>query len=394
MRKLFLILLFCCSLAFAGEYKPDSRMQLPPELNQTYFGFGGDYTDIPFSNRYLINGATATSFDNPAFGLHIYIGHFFNPYFAMQVSLMRPVKWSYANQVSLDQKRHSIWISVFGVTARPTLPLNQQFSLYGIGGLGIVSRHGFTANGVTGIPSSDLMTLLTGGGVTYAITPYWHLDTGMQYTVARPNEHQPHVLYAYGGFYYLFHTLHLPPYYDTQYHFYKNLIQAGAFSTSVFNPNVNKYFTIKYLPIFWGGDAKARAGGWLMVERNIFHTYKIFSLDLGASVASYESKINHSDFQTASLFPVFRFWFLRSHHADMYFAYSVAGPAYVSRRMIDNIDTGGHFSFQDLMGIGAFLGKEKQFNIAATIGHYSNGNLLPVNPGIEIPLVVSIGWAF
>ena len=80
--------------------------------------------------------------------------------------------------------------------------------------------------------------------------------------------------------------------------------------------------------------------------------------------------------------------------ADMYFMYSVAGPTYLTKYTIDNIYVGGQFSFQDLMGIGAFFGKAKNFNIAATIGHYSNGNLLPNNPGIQVPLVMSVGYAF
>ena len=66
----------------------------------------------------------------------------------------------------------------------------------------------------------------------------------------------------------------------------------------------------------------------------------------------------------------------------------------MTQRHIDNVDLGGRFSFQDLMGIGAFLGREKHLNIAATIGHYSNGNLLPNNPGITVPLVISLGYAF
>src|SRR3990167_390983 len=395
MKKLLLfLLLLSTSLLANTHYPPDHRSQLPRELNQTYLGFGIDYTHIPYSNRYLMNGVQATSFTNPTVGLNIFMGHFFNPYLAGQISLMRPIKWAYANHVSLDNKRHSIWISIFGLTLRPTLPLSDRFSIYGLGGLGIISRHGFIVNNVTAIPSTDIMTFLTGGGLTYAITPAWHLNAGIEYALGRSSEHQPGVLYAYGGFYYLFHTLHLPAYYTTQYHFYKNFIQAGAFSTSVWNPNINKYFTVGYLPIFWTGDVKTRAGEWLMYERNIFHTHKIFSLDLGVSAATYESKINHTNFQAYSVFPVFHIWFMHSRLTDLYFTYTVAGPAYISQRVIDHLDTGGHFSFQDLIGIGAFLGKNKHFNIKATIGHYSNGNLLPNNPGIEVPLVMSMGYAF
>ena len=396
MRKIIFWLLFFSISASAAEFKPDQRTQLPASLNQTYFGMGVDYTNIPFSNKNLMNGFSAASFTNPDVGLNVFIGHFFNQYIAAQISLMRPIQWTYANQVSGDGKRHSIWISVFGIAMRPTLPLSEKFSLYGIEGVGIVSRHGFSVGtpDVVAIPSADLMTPLVGGGITYAITPYWHLDTGLQYAVARPSEHQPHVLYAFGGFYYVFHTLHIPNFYKTQYIVHKNFIQVGSFSTDVFNPDINKYFTIHYLPIFWGGDVKTKNGGWVVYERNIFHTHKLFSLDLGASAATYQSAISDQSFQAFSIFPVFRLWFWRSPRVDFYFTYTVAGPAVLTRTHIDGTYVGGNFTFQDLMGVGAFIGKNKHFNVNAKIGHYSNGNLLTNNPGIEVPLVISMGYAF
>lgn len=396
-KKLMVIVCVLTTLTIANaktEYKPDRRSQLPAGLNHTYFGMGVGYTDIPFSNRNLINGFQATSFTNPAVGLNVFIGHFFNRYLAGEISLMRPIKWAYANNVSTIGKRNSIWISLFGISLRPTLPITERFSLYGLAGLGIISRHGFSINNTTAIPSEDMMTLLTGGGMTYALTSRWHLNLGVDYTLARQNKQQPAMLFAYTGFYYLFHALELPKYYSTHYIFRKNLIQIGAFATDIFNPNVNRYFTTRGLPIFWTGDLETKNGGWLMYERNIFHTHKFFSLDIGTSISTYHSRINNTSFQAFSVFPAIRIWFLRSQLADLYFKYAIAGPTYLTRSNIDNINLGGRFTFQDLLGIGAFLGKEKHFNIAATIGHYSNGNLLPNNPGTQVPLVMSVGYAF
>ncbi len=376
-------------------YSPGKRAQLPPELNQTYMGLGIGYTDFPFSNNDLINGWKATSFKNPTYGLNVFIGHFFNRYLAAEVSLMRPVKWAYAYGVSTPSDHHSIWISLFGVTLRPTLPVTQRLSVYGIGGLGIISRHGFSIGPSVANPSEDVMTFLTGGGLTYALTPNWHLNLGLEYALGRPDKQQPHMLYGFAGFYYLFNTLHLPSYYSTHYIFHKNLIQIGGFSTRVFNPNVNHYFTVGgILPIFWVGDVHAKNGGWIMYQRNIFHTHKIFSFDLGLSASTYHSSINNTTFQAFSAFPSIRLWFLRTKLMDMYFTYAIAGPSYLTQSHIDNIYVGGRFTFQDLLGIGVFLGKEKHLNIGATIGHYSNGNLLPNNPGILVPLVVSVGYAF
>ena len=399
-KKTILIILTSCffSTVFSAptqtQYPPDDRSQLPSGLDHTYLGLGAGYTDIPYSNSNLINGFRATSFTNPSVGLNVFIGHFFNRYLAGEISLMRPIKWAYANGLTAPTSKNSIWISIFGVEARPTLPISRRVSLYGIAGLGIVSRHGFNLSNTTVIPSEDIATFLTGGGMTYALTPHWHLNLGVQYSLARPSAQQPGIFYSYVGFYYLFKKLDLPKYYTDHYMFYKNFLALGGFSTSLFNPNINKYFTVHYLPIFWAGDLHLRNGGWFQYERNIFHTHKIFSFDLGTSISNYESSINNTNFQAFSVFPEIKLYFLRTKMTDLYFMYSVAGPTYLTRDNIDGNYLGGHFSFQDLLGVGAFIGKNKNFNINLNIGHYSNGNLWPNNPGVQVPLVVAVGYAF
>ena len=60
------------------------------------------------------------------------------------------------------------------------------------------------------------------------------------------------------------------------------------------------------------------------------------------------------NFIPLSAFPLFRFTFLRTKPADVYFYYSVAGPTFISKHVIDSIDTGKRFTFQDLMGMGVF----------------------------------------
>lgn len=379
----------------ATHYQPGKRAQLPSAFINSYFGMGIGYTDIPFSNKNLLNNFQARSFSNPSVGLNAFVGHYFNPYIAAQISLMRPIKWAYANNVSgSPDKRNSIWISLFGFSVRPTWPISSRVNLYGLAGLGVASRHGFSVNGVTAMPSKVIPTFLTGGGVSYALTSHWHLQAGVDYALARPSKQLPSMLYAYTGFYYLFQKLHLPDYYTTSYIFPKNIIEVGGFKTSVFNPNINKYFGVHYLPIFWTGDVRTRNGAMLLYQRNIFHTHKRFSLDVGASVSTYHSARNNTSFETFSIFPDVRAWLVRSKTVDFYFMYSVAGPSYITRRTIDNIDTGGHFTFQDLMGVGFFFGKEKNINLDLRIGHYSNGNSLPNNPGIQVPLTVSAGYAF
>ena len=79
---------------------------------------------------------------------------------------------------------------------------------------------------------------------------------------------------------------------------------------------------------------------------------------------------------------------------DFYFSYSAAGPTILTRRVIDHINLSNHFIFQDLMGFGACFGKDKNIDMNIKIGHYSNGNLFPTNPGVDVPITLSAGYAF
>ncbi len=78
----------------------------------------------------------------------------------------------------------------------------------------------------------------------------------------------------------------------------------------------------------------------------------------------------------------------------MYINYSLAGPAFISKTIIDDHNTGKRFTFQDFMGLGFNVGKRKRLNLEIGIAHYSNGNLFPQNAGVKIPLTLSIGFIF
>jgi hypothetical protein len=78
----------------------------------------------------------------------------------------------------------------------------------------------------------------------------------------------------------------------------------------------------------------------------------------------------------------------------LYLDYSVAGPTLITRTSIDGEQTGKHFTFQDFMGAGVFLGRKRRIAAEVRIEHYSNGNLFPQNPGVTIPLGFYLGTSF
>jgi hypothetical protein len=97
---------------------------------------------------------------------------------------------------------------------------------------------------------------------------------------------------------------------------------------------------------------------------------------------------------TFSIFPTLRFTAIRSKPADIYLFYSVAGPSYISKTVVDEKDSGKHFTFQDFMGFGGFLGDQKKMNAEISINHYSNGNIFVYNRGFKIPLTFTVGYSF
>jgi len=43
------------------------------------------------------------------------------------------------------------------------------------------------------------------------------------------------------------------------------------------------------------------------------------------------------------------------------------------------------------MGIGAFFGKHRKYNLELKIMNYSNGNISPQNDGVAIPVMLTFG---
>ena len=173
----------------------------------------------------------------------------------------------------------------------------------------------------------------------------------------------------------------------------KQWLQFGLTSNAL-GYGANNFVSEGNIPVFWGGEAEVAYGFTLGYQRNVYHGAKVFSLDVGANMAYWKSNQNNESFFTLSLYPVLRWTWLHTKPADLYFFYSVAGPTFISKTVVDGKELGRQFTFQDLMGTGAFIGNKKRVNLELRIGHYSNGNLFPGNEGVKIPLTLSTGITF
>jgi len=377
-----------CSFAESNE----SRRQLPVIFNHSWIGLSGGAKISNYSNANL-TPYTAQSIKNTIGAMRITLGHYFNPYLAISLSLMRGIHSVKISHVGVQRPTYSVSENVFGLTLRPSLPITDRMGIYGEVGYGLVSREGFLIWNY-GIRNSNMSTVLLGAGWYYRFPHNFLIDLEGIYTPANRGKNQPRIIYVGLGLSYM--LIDDPSReYGPSYWFPLNVLNINYVNDNIYYWDVARYLTTpRSVPVFFDGHIKVGKGWALYYERNFFHTTKSFSMEWGVSIAGWQSKYWRQSFYTVSLFPELKAWMLRSNFVDLYFTYSLAGPTYISRVYIDGFDSGSNFTFQDFIGLGALLGESKRFNIDVKVIHYSNGNTLPHNPGVCVPVMFGMGATF
>jgi opacity protein-like surface antigen len=393
-----LLLFLLISLKVSAQ---NNRAQIPPLLHNTYFEVKVGYIQYPFGRKQVENGYTFQSVKIPHTAVNLAImGYDFNKYLSAQISYMRPVLWvnyTYNTGSPESEMTRAVWMNVAGLTIKPNLPIGNHFSVFGEGGLAIITRKGFNdQDGIPIIKNANYATFMFGGGLKYQFNGKWGLILNAVHSPENTKAKQPATSLFSAGFSYK-----LLPFTEKQlertakaaYIFPGKMIQIG-FTSNVLGYGVNNFFAEGKVPVFWGGEAEVRLGLSVSYQQNVFHGIRVFSLDWGANISYWQSNENKEKFFTLSLYPVLRWTFLRTKPADVYFYYVVAGPTYISKVTIDGKDLGKHFTFLDNMGSGIFFGKDRNLNAEVKIGHYSNGDIFPGNEGVKIPLSLNLGYTF
>lgn len=399
MKKVIILFLF--TLYFLQIAAQDTRTQYPPFLTNSFFEINIGYINYPFTSEHMTEGYVVDNVEIPHTAVRIIpAGYKFNDFLSAQVSYMRPVLWVRYHNVNGDGSHHPVFMNIGGISLIGQYPIKDKLKFYAEAGMSVVTRSGFQEKNnpeVDIIADAGYATLLFGAGLKYRVNEKWTLQVGTTYSPANEQEKQPYSIFHSAGF--SFNLAPLPEEIVQEnvksgYIFPKNMIQVG-YSTNAFGYGINNFLSEGKIPVFWGGYAEVQKGITFHYQQNVFHGKKIFSLDWGTSFSYWESDIENTKFWTLSLFPVLRFSFLHTKPFDMYLNYSLAGPTYISaNEHLDNRKTGPHFTFQDFMGLGMYMGKNRKLNTEVRIAHYSNGNLFPQNEGVKIPLTFNLGYAF
>ena len=380
----------------AAPADEDTRTQYPAFLANSYFSVNVGYIDYAFSDRQLEPGFHAASVGVPHVAARVAVfGHEFSPYFSAQLTYMRPVRYVTYTNVNGDESAHHVWTHFGGVTVKARVPIAARTWLYGEGGLGITSRHGFPQDATRPIVrDAHYASFIVGAGLEHHVSATWDLTAGAIYSPSDERGAEPRALMVSGGFRYTMRPLSTELVEANRragFSFPANLLQI-EYSTG-YGYAINTFLS-RRVPVFWGGNVKVDRGLAVHYNRNVFHTRKTFALDIGASVSSLRSRNDRDGFFTVSAYPLLRFIMVRTKPADFYVCYSLAGPTYISRLTLDRLDTGSHFTFQDFIGAGVFLGTHRAISAGVKINHYSNGNIFTRNAGVKIPVTVGLGYTF
>jgi hypothetical protein len=377
--------------------KLDTRTQYPDWLANSTFGINLGYIDYPFSQAQLQPGFQARSIQIPkAAGSIVLMGREFTRHLSGQASYLRAAKFVRYDDINRRQSSDSVWVVSATFTLRARVPVSSRVSITGEAGLGVTNRRGFTHNDVAVVKDAHVAALVLGTGAEYRLGRAWDAIAAVTYLSGRARYEQPRTLFMSSGIRYTLRPLpasrvRAPA--DDGPIFPEQLVRL-EYTHAAFGFGVNRLLSSK-VPIFWGGHVEVGRGGALRYERNIFHTRRFVSVDLGASIAHWRSLEKDEAFTTVSLYPLLRFTLVRSRAADLFVSYSVAGPTFISGKMIDDQEVGTtRFTFQDALGVGAFVGANRRGMVGLCISHYSNGNLFSRNAGIAIPLTVSFGYSF
>ena len=395
MKKVLLNQLFLI-LGFFGNTQ-DKQIQYPFLLQKAFFGIDVGSINYPFSNQSLPSGYKAQTITVPHSSVRLTLyGYHFTKNLSARITYMRPVQWVQYQNLNGDHLRHSVWMNIGALTVKQNIPINSRISLFAEGGFALITRNGFNIDTLPIIKDASYSTASIGVGVEYHLNSRWDLNIYSNLNPGKSKIRQPHTFFLGVGFEYNMRPLSAKTISDKEKdeHPFPRQVLQFAFTTNKFGYGVNHFFAEGKIPVFWGGLAEVEEGLSINYSRNVFHTKRTFSLDIGCSLGNWESKAQGQSFYGISIYPLLRFMLLRTKVSDLYFFYSVAGPTYLSKTQIDSQNTGKHFTFRDCMGIGSFIGRSKLLNAEMNIGHFSNGNLFPDNAAVKIPLSFVLGYSF
>lgn len=401
-KRILIVLFFFSFLKISSQEKKESLTRFSSFLSKTYYNFNFGAISYKYSDANLKPGFVSENIKKNRFSGRILLGYKIKEDLAIQYGVMRPASWlEYENINGIGYSR-SVWFNLWSLSFKKSVELNKDFSFYTELGIGNLARVGFEINNDIIYKDAQYATLVTGLGFSYRLNKNWNFLVNGTYIPKSKKNNQPAVFQSSIGMLYNLKNKprEITDKYDkvAKYFFPKRTIQVG-YGSNNFGFFANEFFSMSAkigktenigVPVFWLGEVKAKQSFMITYQQTAFHTEKLFSLDWGVSISGFQT-LNNISVYAVSIFPMLRFFIYRNSFFDSYINYSIIGPTILSKKNIDGFKTGPKITYQDFMGLGAYFGKKRNYNIELRIVHYSNGNIFPENDGVDIPLMITIG---
>ncbi|MEX0333368.1 acyloxyacyl hydrolase [Vibrio tubiashii] len=117
-----------------------------------------------------------------------------------------------------------------------------------------------------------------------------------------------------------------------------------------------------------------------------------FRMGVGYSYLTTNIEQN-SKLHVVTVLPSIRYNFEPNENFQTYIGVA-AGPSLMSGNQLGYQEQGSHFLFNDYITIGAYLGKNKDWEVSWSWRHLSNADMFLPNPGIDVPFSFSLGKRF
>lgn len=404
MKKIFTLFfaLFLSYISLTQEKR--EKTKFTEFLANSYYSinFGGIF--YPFSNANLAPGYQSATISRNWFSGRMLLGHKFAKNWSAQFGTMRPAAWFKYDNVNNIGYENSVWVNAWSLSLKKDFNISNKTSFYAEAGIANVTRVGFSIGNNVVYESAHFGSIIYGFGVQYWLSKKWRLSANGTFIPKKPEYNQPSIFQASLGFEYHLQQVDAKiaeEYANNQYFFPNHILQL-SYGTGAIGYGMNEFFSMNVnvgnfqsfgIPIFWLGDIRADQSFSVTYQNLIYRSEKIFSLDWGVSATYFKSRGN-TDVFAFSIFPVLRFYLLRKKNFDFYTNYSIIGPTYITKSIVDGFDSGTNVTYQDTMGFGVFFGKDRKYNFELRIMHYSNGNIFSDNAGVAVPIQFTFGRTF
>lgn len=104
----------------------------------------------------------------------------------------------------------------------------------------------------------------------------------------------------------------------------------------------------------------------------------------------------HNEFYAVSFYPQLTLHAPRHELGQPFFFVRALGPSYISSNQLGSRQQKHHFSFQAQVGVGLYIPWSNQQDLIASVSfkHFSNANLFSENDGIDLPLMLNLGFRY